>query len=128
MTRESVLSGLWPPFANAVREFLSLADQAGVPVTLVSGYRSMTEQAALYRLGRTLEEVRNPTHKRGQGGSVTDAPPGQSAHNYGLAVDLDSPQLTLVMQAAAAFGFGVVSWDPDHIEWPGWRQLVGLNR
>lgn len=114
--------------ATAVQQFLELADQAGVEVSLTSGYRSMAEQAKLYAIGRTQAEVTARIRKQGRNGAVTDAPPGQSAHNYGLAVDLESPQLALVMQAARAFGFATVSWDPDHIEWPNWATLVSAQR
>jgi LAS superfamily LD-carboxypeptidase LdcB len=121
-----LLSGLWPPFAEAVRYLLSWADYFGFDVTLTSGYRSNQEQADLYRQGRTPAEIAQHVKKLGRDGAVTDAPPGYSAHNYGLAVDVDSPQLEAVMNLARQIGFGTVSWDPDHIEWPGWKSLVGL--
>lgn len=121
-----VLSGLWPPFAEAVRYLLAYCEYYGLDVTLTSGYRSSEEQQRLYALGRTPLEIAQRVKKRGTGGSVTDAPPGYSAHNYGLAVDVESRQLQSVMALAKEIGFGTVSWDPDHIEWPGWQQLVGL--
>jgi len=47
------------------------------------GYRSLDEQAALYAQGRDSSgQVVDPA------AVVTDAPPGSSPHNYGLAVDL----------------------------------------
>ena len=119
-----LLSGLWPPFATAVQYYLSAADYYGIPVTIVSGYRSMEEQRQLYAKGRTAAEIANHTHLRGARGSVTDAWPGSSAHNYGLAVDISSPRQAEAIQLAQAIGFGTVSWDPSHIEWPQWEALL----
>ena len=118
------LSGLWPPMAEAVRYLLAWCDYLGLSVNVSSGYRSFAEQRALYSQGRTPQEVANHVKKLGQGGAVTDADAGQSAHNYGLAVDIESEQLDQVMSLARQIGFGTVSWDPDHLEWPGWRSLL----
>jgi len=123
-----LLSGLWPPFAAAVRYLDAWCQFYGLTMVIVSGYRSTQEQTQLYAQGRTQAEILNRTKKFGQGGSVTDAPPGLSAHNYGLAVDLDTESLDFasVKQLAQQIGFGTVSWDPAHIEWPQWRALVGV--
>lgn len=121
-----LVSGLWPPFGAAVQYLLTFLRSYGLQVDVVSGYRSQEEQAKLYAQGRTPAEITARVKKRGAGGTVTDAPPGYSAHNYGLAVDLESPDLELVMQIARQVGFGTVSWDPDHLEWPRWQQLVGV--
>jgi LAS superfamily LD-carboxypeptidase LdcB len=83
----------------------------------------MQEQAQLYAIGRTAEEVAAHVSKQGRDGAVTDALPGQSAHNYGLAVDFDNPALR---HLAAEIGFGTVSWDPAHVEWPGWRHIIWI--
>jgi peptidoglycan L-alanyl-D-glutamate endopeptidase CwlK len=48
----------------------------GHPVRIVEGYRSLERQAELYAQGRTTP-----------GPKVTNAKPGYSWHNYGLAVD-----------------------------------------
>lgn len=119
-----LLSGLWPPFATAVRQYLYWCDQYQIPVTVVSGFRSLQEQERLYRMGRTSAQIAGHVSLQGKFGSVTDAPPGSSPHNYGLAVDLESPRLTEAKGLAVAMGFGTVSWDPPHIEWPNWRGLL----
>lgn len=121
------LSGLWPPFANAVQYLSAWCEYYGLSAEIVSGYRSMQEQTALYAKGRTPSEITHQIPKHGQGGAVTDAPPGRSAHNYGLAVDVEGRDQTAVVQLARAIGFGTVSWDPAHIEWPGWSSLVKQN-
>lgn len=120
----SVLSGLWPPFAEAVRILQWYVDYFHLDAKVVSGYRSMEEQQRLYAKGRTPDEVRRRVSKKGTGGAVTDAPPGSSAHNYGLAIDVEGTHQADVIYLAQLLGFGTVSWDPAHIEWPNWRQLV----
>jgi LAS superfamily LD-carboxypeptidase LdcB len=120
------LSGLWPPFAEAVRYLQAYASSLQLEARVVSGRRSNTEQEQLYRQGRTPYEIAHQVSLHGARGSVTDAPPGSSAHNYGLAIDVEGRDQAAVVQLARQIGFGTVSWDPAHIEWPGWRSLVGL--
>lgn len=59
--------------ANAVVEAMALL---GHPVRIVEGYRSPERQAELYAQGRTTP-----------GNIVTNAKPGNSFHQYGVAVD-----------------------------------------
>lgn len=120
----SYLYGLWPPMAEAVRYLQAYCDYYGLRASITSGFRSMQEQAALYSQGRTPAEVQSRVRKQGRGGAVTDAPPGQSAHNYGLAVDVEGPDQAAVISLAGQIGFGLVSWDPAHIEWPNWQSLL----
>lgn len=63
---------LFPEFRDALDRFL-----AGSPFVwyVVSGYRSLEEQAKLWDAYRLR-------------GGAKAAPPGSSAHNYGLAVDV----------------------------------------
>jgi len=121
----SYLYGLWPPFSGAVRYLLAYASYYNLEGQIVSGLRSNSEQAALYAQGRTPYEILHQVSKQGAGGTVTDAPPGASAHNYGLAIDVEGRDQGTIIQLARQIGFGTVSWDPAHIEWPGWRTLVG---
>jgi len=62
------------PFLCATEAFLATQ---GVSVEVISGLRSWQAQAALYAQGRTKP-----------GPIVTNAKPGSSWHNYGLAIDL----------------------------------------
>lgn len=119
------LSGLWPPFRGAVLYYLGLPQAQALSLTIVQGYRSEMEQAEKYAQGRTPEEIRQRTPKHGHGGAVTDAPPGTSPHNYGLAIDIDGPDLQSARALWVAIGGGVVSWDLPHLEWPNWRALIG---
>jgi LAS superfamily LD-carboxypeptidase LdcB len=91
----------------------------------VSGYRSLSEQAALYAKGRTAAEISARISKHGAGGAVTDAPPGSSAHNYGLAIDIEGRDQATIIALGKWIGFGTVSWDPAHLEWPNWQHLLG---
>lgn len=118
------LSGLWPPFREAVRYLLAWASYYNLEGQVVSGFRSRQEQARLYALGRTQYEINNRISRHGAGGTVTDAAAGNSAHEYGLAVDIEGRDQSAIIELARAIGFGTVSWDPAHIEWPHWSSLV----
>lgn len=75
------LAGLNAKFRARVVAFLESAQpilsKYGVSVEVLSGLRSWPEQAKLYAQGRNAP-----------GKIVTNARPGSSWHNYGLAVDL----------------------------------------
>lgn len=118
------LSGLWPPMAEAVRYLQAWCDFYNLNAIIVSGYRSNAEQAQLYAQGRTQSEIANRVSKQGRDGAVTDAPPGSSAHNYGLAVDVEGRDQGSVIQLGQRIGFATVSWDPAHLEWPNWHSLI----
>lgn len=120
------LGQLWPPFASAVQGWLiPWVDYYGLRGQIVSGYRSLEEQDRLYRLGRSPYQYSNHVYLRGTQGSVTDAWAGQSAHNYGLAVDIEGPDQAQIIEIGRQLGFGTVSWDPAHLEYPNWRSLLG---
>lgn len=75
------LAGLNRKARIVFEEFLALAQpiltKHGVTVEVISGLRSYAQQSALYAQGRTKP-----------GRIVTNARPGSSWHNYGLAIDL----------------------------------------
>lgn len=81
-----------------------LTDCAGdqIDILITCTLRSMEEQAALYAQGRTTP-----------GRIVTNAQPGQSAHNYGLALDV-VPVVN-----------GKPDWDGSH---PVWHQIGALGQ
>jgi hypothetical protein len=120
-----VLYGLWPPMSEAVRYLLAWCAYYNYEGEVTSGFRTWQEQTTLYAIGRTASEIAHRIPKHGQGGAVTDAVAGDSAHNWGLAVDIEGPDQAQIIQLARSIGFQTVTWDPAHIEWPGWRQLVG---
>ena len=118
------LSGLWPPFAEAVRYLSLYAAYYNYQGVVSSGFRSSSEQATLYAQGRSQYEISNQVTKPLGGFVVTNAPPGHSAHNYGLAIDVTGRDQSAIVSLARALGFGTVANDPAHIEWPNWRQLI----
>ncbi len=73
-----VPTALDPNFLIQVNEcFIPIAAVYGYDLRITSGFRSLTEQAAIYDSGRTVN-----------GHIVTWAEPGKSLHNYGFAVDV----------------------------------------
>lgn len=74
------LNSLYEPtrnqFAGFLREAQILAGQKGLEYRAICGTRTFEEQAQLYAQGRTKP-----------GKIVTNARPGSSFHNFGLAID-----------------------------------------
>lgn len=67
------------PLARAIEAACDAeAEKHGLSARIIQGYRSWAEQQAKYRQGRYGD-----TRPR-----VTNAPPGYSWHNYGLAIDI----------------------------------------
>lgn len=94
---------------------------------ITDGYRSFDEQNSLYAQGRTKS-----------GKIVTNARAGQSAHNFGLAVDLafqkngvlsyDPNLYTPVYKIARSLGFELgADWvsfsDKPHFNYPQWEKI-----
>ena len=102
------LSELYPLLGRRGGAFLDSMFAQGVPCLITRGLASFEEQAALYAKGRTPEEIANRVSKHGQGGAVTDAPPGWSGHPFGMAFDIvpsaqvDNPQ---------------PDWNASHADW-----------
>lgn len=71
------LDDLHPEIRVLADPFLADCKAAGLDLIVTCTLRSLFEQAALYAQGRTSP-----------GGIVTNAKPGQSAHNFGLAIDV----------------------------------------
>jgi len=71
------LKNLYPPFRELVIRGLAVAHTKGLYAYVFEGMRSEERQSLLYAQGRTLP-----------GKIVTNAKPGYSLHQYGLAVDL----------------------------------------
>ena len=71
---EAHLKTLRAPVADLARQLLT---SSPVPLTIVQSFRSSAEQARLYAQGRTTP-----------GAIVTNAKPGSSYHEYGLAFDV----------------------------------------
>lgn len=125
------LDDLRPEFLARVTLWLDKCKVAGIDVLVYCTLRDMKEQADLYAIGRTRP-----------GKKVTNARPGSSAHNFGLALDF-VPMLngkaqwlnkTLYGQAidlAEACDLQSLrdSSFPEtaHLQMPGWRGHVPTN-
>lgn len=112
--------GLEPQFKQDVIDLLTPSEYDWV---IMYGYRSLDQQLELY-------------NKHLAGGPLA-APPGHSAHNYGLAVDvqlrvnnepiwkLDNPGwvwLFAAIRPTPRLHSGIAFGDADHIERLNWRE------
>lgn len=114
------LVGLYAPWAEWCRWAVAELARRGYSGTVTSGKRSAVEQSRLYQAyiarGRT---------------GLPAAPPGRSAHEYGLAIDFEvdqgkgSPQQRAVIALMKSWGAEVVPNDPVHFQYPGYRQFRG---
>lgn len=94
-------SKLYPPFEDQVNQLLKIAKQNGLDVKVIQGLRTFAEQKKLFDQGRTTP-----------GKKVTNARPGYSFHNYGLAVDI------------VFLKNGKPSWSEEH----DWNYLGEIGR
>lgn len=126
---------LEPEFKEKVQLLLTnINNVTGRKWVVVSGRRTMKEQAALYAQGRTTA-----------GKVVTKAPAGSSAHNFGLAADLaplklddsdvdwNAPRSLWQAMADMAVGIGLTAgfyfttiFDAPHVESKDWKQQQAL--
>ncbi len=71
------LEDLHPLIAERARQLVELAQAEGIEILVTSTLRTFEEQAELFVIGRTKP-----------GDIVTNAEPGKSWHNFGLAFDV----------------------------------------
>ena len=102
---EAKLAQVHPELASKVRQLAEMLHLEGIEFRVTQGLRTWAEQAKLYAQGRTAPGKR-----------VTDAEPGESWHNFGLAIDLapDDPKLP---------GYQP-DWNAKH---PAWKRLVAVG-
>jgi hypothetical protein len=105
---------------------LGWADYYGVPVEVVSGFRTRESQAAL----RRNYEQCLASGRFGQGPDCKYPAnrPGFSAHEYGLAWDSTVPAYAQAWwdYVRRSAGFVVLPADLPHAEAPNWRGFVRL--
>lgn len=99
---EDRLKEVHPLLAEKIRQMSDLLGQEGITIRVTQGLRTWEEQQALYNQGR------NPP----TGEIVTNAPPGYSYHQFGLAVDV-VPMTTLGPD-----------WNVAH---PVWGRIVSVG-
>lgn len=87
--------------------FISMIAEYGKPVQVNAAMRDVDEQQALYDAWIAGGQQGNPV-----------APPGQSKHNFGRALDLNSNQVADLSNSGllAKYGFNTINGDPPHIE------------
>lgn len=132
MQYTSSLGSLHPQFHIACQELLRLCEQQGLEIRIYCTVRTCTEQAKLFRRSRTRREVAQRAQSltdRGfpflaesllsvgpqagkLGAHITNAAPGESFHQYGLAVD------------GAPFVGGKFLWDASAPEWQVYGQAA----
>ncbi|MFJ8259573.1 peptidoglycan-binding protein [Peribacillus asahii] len=80
-------SGIHPVIKESALEMIKRAYEEGIYVQISAGYRSMEEQAKLYGQGRLGYSYNGKNYSNMSKPKVTNAKPGQSYHNFGLAID-----------------------------------------
>jgi peptidoglycan L-alanyl-D-glutamate endopeptidase CwlK len=111
---EKIIATLLPPLHAPARQLVRQAAERGIQIRLISGTRTYAEQQKLYDQGRTEP-----------GKIVTNAKPGSSWHNHGVAFDIgvfkdgeyvpESPAYRTVGHLGKSLGF----------EWGGdWASIV----
>ena len=135
---------LHPKFIPGATGFINDAE-AGLNITLlvVQGLRTFPEQEALWNEGRTTPGP-HATPENPMGERVTNAPAGESYHNYGLALDavpINPDGVTLnwkydfkllvpyAIKYGLTCGLYFPSPDYDHFEntfGRNWRDLLAL--
>lgn len=114
------LAGLHPQWRAYIEVLLRYYDAAGWEPLIPpdGGLRSWADQARIVRS--------NP--------AATRAGPGQSPHNYGLAVDItsrrgwESREAKQIHAVARSLGLTIGTWDLPHHQVPNWRQYVAARR
>lgn len=122
-------------FQRRVRQWLDEMIQTGIRPLIYCGFRSFEEQAALFSQGRTKA-----------GRIVTKAKPGESYHNYGLAMDWvpvkptakdknlfsadwdDDTAFKVGEQCGLSFDLAAISWETGHLQdgrYKSWRDIPG---
>lgn len=87
------MGGVHPSLKEYAIELIKRAYKEGIRVQISSGYRSYTDQAYIYGQGRLSYWFKGKNYGRIKDGNgkqlpiVSKAEPGESIHNYGLAID-----------------------------------------
>lgn len=125
------LDQLYLPLLMKLLDVIAACSARGAHYTATCGYRTFGEQLALWAQGRTKD-----------GRRVTNAGPGESPHNFGLAVDfvrmqpLNTPDwqpTDYAVLGEEAERAGLV-WgghfhslpDCPHVQWPGYVTAAEL--
>lgn len=80
------LSDLTPAAREAALKWVDACKKEGIDVLIYCTFRPGKEQAELYKIGRTVKGE-NVSAKKPMGDTVTNAPAGDSLHQYRVAWD-----------------------------------------
>jgi peptidoglycan LD-endopeptidase CwlK len=100
---EAMLELVAPSLAAKIRQVAEMMQLAGEPVRTIAGFRAWMAQERLWEQGRIVG-----------GPIVTDARPGESWHEFGMAVDLGIIRL-----------LGEPGWAPSD---PAWQKLGNVGK
>lgn len=131
------INDLSAQFRPAAAMWLEDCRRAGLDILVTCTLRSHEEQAELYKIGRTKKGA-DVTASRPMGRRVTNAKPGQSAHQYGLALDFvpmvggkpmwnDAKRFDTAIRLAEAHGMhSLRPMETAHLEVAGfdWREYM----
>jgi hypothetical protein len=120
-------TGFDPTFGNPLFKFLAAAKAQGIDANIISGVRTDQDQRELQANAvATRNGTALPYPERGR--VPVAAPPGSSAHEFGLAADVEAANpgdqgrlIALGQQMGLAHP---MSYDPTHFEAPNWRQVA----
>lgn len=135
------LDRLHPIFRPRVIEWLDdcAIDPMRLHIVVTCTERTFAEQAVIWSWGRTVQNPNSPATAAYPLGKVaTKAKPGESAHQYGLAVDayptqfgklvLDGKSIYFTRMIELGLARNMVSLRPfeyAHLEMPNWRNYIG---
>jgi len=105
---ETRLGEVHPQLAARVRKMADRLLEEGIEIQVTQSLRSWSEQQGLYNQGRDANGNIIDKLK-----VVTNARPGHSWHNFGLAVDV------------APFDSSIPDWNASH---PAWKRIVAVGR
>lgn len=133
-------SGIHPVVKETVVEVIKRAYKEGIYAQVSMGHRTMEQQAALFGQGRNSYVYKGKQYGNPSKPKVTNALPGQSMHNFGLAIDYFlvskdgntalwtvNAQWRRVAQIAKSLGF---AWGGDwkgFVDYPHLDMMGGLT-
>jgi hypothetical protein len=133
----AAIESLAPAFQRQVRGWVTEMVNSKIPPLIYCGRRTMEEQAALYKIGRSVK-----------GKIVTNAKAGESYHNHGLAFDWvplkispknpdlyvadwnDETAFRLGEHVGGSFQLNGISWEAGHLQssqYASWRDIPRKN-
>lgn len=126
---EAALAQVHPVLAKRVSGMIGALMVLNINLLVTEGLRTFARQAELYAYGRTTVSNTPCKHngvalkigtcnQHPLGATITNAKPGQSWHQFGLAVDV-------VPDYVAADGAQTLDWNPAHDDW---KQMLRVGK